>query len=192
MGHYLRLARNETRRCHDSRTSVETETKMPLNQALGCFVLTLGAEARIVVNKYDPSTEGTNFLDLAADDASRETWSEAYKTVFAMHEDQRDLRVSALRSDGAAIDIVSDMIWGKSDTVLLYAQRVWPRDLLTDRERSVLQLMASGISTKTMSDLLGMSQDNARATMSRIRKKVDVQHDEGLAMAAIYFTNHSR
>ena len=160
---------------------------MPFRDAIGCFVFSVAPGGLIAINKYDSTTEGESFLDLCADDESRDRWREAYKTCFALHESQKNVSVNVRLKDGRVIGLVSDLIWDRGDHVLFYVQREWPADLLTAREQEFLQLVACGLSAKSMARVMETTPENARATISRVRKKLNVVHEEGLVVAALQF-----
>lgn len=60
-----------------------------------------------------------------------------------------------------------------------------PSELLTDRERQVLQLVAEGNTTKKIASLLGLSVKTAESHRTRIMSKLDIHDTAGLVRYAI-------
>lgn len=60
-----------------------------------------------------------------------------------------------------------------------------PTDLLTPRERQVLQLVAEGKSTKEVAGILGLSVKTAEAHRMRVMKKLDIHETASLTRYAI-------
>jgi two-component system response regulator NreC len=60
-----------------------------------------------------------------------------------------------------------------------------PRDLLTVREREVLQLVAESRTTKQIAQLLGISVKTADSHRTRIMRKLDIHETAGLVRHAI-------
>ncbi len=60
-----------------------------------------------------------------------------------------------------------------------------PPDLLSLRERQVLQLIAEGKSSKEVADLLGLSVRTAESHRARIMKKLEIHDTPGLVRYAI-------
>ncbi len=60
-----------------------------------------------------------------------------------------------------------------------------PLDLLTPREREVVQLIAEGKTTKEIADVLGMSVKTAESHRANIMKKLDIHEIAGLVRYAI-------
>lgn len=60
-----------------------------------------------------------------------------------------------------------------------------PGDLLTDRERQVLQLIAEGYTTKKIASLLDLSVKTAESHRTRIMQKLDIHDTAGLVRYAI-------
>lgn len=60
-----------------------------------------------------------------------------------------------------------------------------PRDVLTPREREVLQLVAEGMTTKEIARLLGISFKTAESHRLRIMKKLDTHNTAGVVRYAI-------
>ncbi|PYQ11415.1 MAG: DNA-binding response regulator [Acidobacteria bacterium] len=58
-------------------------------------------------------------------------------------------------------------------------------DLLSDRERQVLQLVAQGKTTREVAQLLGISYKTAETHRSRIKAKLDIHDTAGLVRYAI-------
>jgi DNA-binding NarL/FixJ family response regulator len=58
-------------------------------------------------------------------------------------------------------------------------------DPLTPRERQVLQLIAEGLTTRAMADLLGVSVKTAETHRTRLMKKLDIHETAGLVRYAI-------
>jgi len=60
-----------------------------------------------------------------------------------------------------------------------------PPDLLTPRERQVLQLVAEGKTTKQVAKLLGITQKTAESHRTRIMEKLDVHETASLVRYAV-------
>lgn len=60
-----------------------------------------------------------------------------------------------------------------------------PLDLLTPREREVVQLIAEGRTTKEIADVLGMSVKTAESHRANLMKKLDIHEIAGLVRYAI-------
>ena len=60
-----------------------------------------------------------------------------------------------------------------------------PLDLLTPREREVVQLIAEGRTTKEIADVLGMSVKTAESHRANLMKKLDIHQIAGLVRYAI-------
>jgi len=60
-----------------------------------------------------------------------------------------------------------------------------PPDLLTPRERQVLQLVAEGNTTKQVAKLLGITQKTAESHRTRIMEKLDVHETASLVRYAV-------
>jgi len=60
-----------------------------------------------------------------------------------------------------------------------------PRELLTAREREVLQLIGEGKTTKAIAGVIGISFKTAESHRSRIMKKLDIHEIAGLVRYAI-------
>ena len=60
-----------------------------------------------------------------------------------------------------------------------------PKELLTARERQVLQLIAEGKTTKAIAELLGISFKTAESHRNRTMKKLDIHQTAGLVRYAI-------
>ena len=60
-----------------------------------------------------------------------------------------------------------------------------PKELLTARERQVLQLIAEGKTTKAIAELLGITFKTAESHRNRIMKKLDIHQTAGLVRYAI-------
>jgi DNA-binding NarL/FixJ family response regulator len=60
-----------------------------------------------------------------------------------------------------------------------------PQELLTDRERQVLQLIAEGHTTKKTASLLDLSVKTAESHRTRIMQKLDIHDTAGLVRYAI-------
>jgi two-component system, NarL family, response regulator NreC len=76
---------------------------------------------------------------------------------------------------------------GVSDFVLqayLDGERA-PADLLTPRERQVLQLVAEGNTSKEIAVLLGVSVKTAESYRAHVMEKLDIHHTAGLVRYAI-------
>jgi two-component system response regulator NreC len=60
-----------------------------------------------------------------------------------------------------------------------------PRDLLTARERQVLQLVAEGKSTKDVASVLGISVKTAESHRTRLMQKLDIHETASLVLYAV-------
>ena len=60
-----------------------------------------------------------------------------------------------------------------------------PRDLLTARERQVLQLVAEGKSTKDVASVLGISVKTAESHRTRLMHKLDIHETASLVLYAV-------
>jgi DNA-binding NarL/FixJ family response regulator len=60
-----------------------------------------------------------------------------------------------------------------------------PPDPLTDRERQVLQLVAEGMTTKQIADVLGLSAKTADSHRTRIMQKLEIHETASLVRYAI-------
>jgi DNA-binding NarL/FixJ family response regulator len=60
-----------------------------------------------------------------------------------------------------------------------------PSDLLTTREREVLQLVAEGKSTKKIAEILGIAQKTAESHRSHLMVKLDIHEVAGLVRYAV-------
>jgi len=60
-----------------------------------------------------------------------------------------------------------------------------PKDLLTARERQVLQLIAEGKSTKDVASLLGISVKTAESHRTRLMQKLDIHETASLVLYAV-------
>jgi DNA-binding NarL/FixJ family response regulator len=60
-----------------------------------------------------------------------------------------------------------------------------PRDLLTTRERQVLQLIAEGKSTKDVASVLGISVKTAESHRTRLMQKLDIHETASLVLYAV-------
>ena len=60
-----------------------------------------------------------------------------------------------------------------------------PRDLLTARERQVLQLVAEGKSTKDVASVLGISVKTAESHRTRLMQKLDIHETARLVPCAV-------
>jgi DNA-binding NarL/FixJ family response regulator len=60
-----------------------------------------------------------------------------------------------------------------------------PRDLLTPRERQVLQLVAEGKTTKEIAQVLGLSVKTADSHRTRLMQKLEIHETAGLVRYAI-------
>jgi len=60
-----------------------------------------------------------------------------------------------------------------------------PKDLLTARERQILQLVAEGKTTKAIGELLDITFKTAESHRNRIMKKLDIHQTAGLVRYAI-------
>src|SRR6267378_4296384 len=60
-----------------------------------------------------------------------------------------------------------------------------PKDPLTARERQILQLVAEGMTTKAIGELLGITFKTAESHRNRIMKKLDIHQTAGLVRYAI-------
>jgi len=60
-----------------------------------------------------------------------------------------------------------------------------PRNLLTSRERQVLQLIAEGKSTKDVASLLGISVKTAESHRTRLMHKLDIHETASLVLYAV-------
>jgi DNA-binding NarL/FixJ family response regulator len=58
-------------------------------------------------------------------------------------------------------------------------------DVLTPRERQVLQLVAEGKTTKEVAEILGVSAKTAESHRTRIMEKLDIHGTAGLVRYAI-------
>src|SRR5690606_24843573 len=65
------------------------------------------------------------------------------------------------------------------------SKRDQPSDLLTDRERQILQLIAEGHTTKKTASLLDLSVKTAESHRTRIMQKLDIHDTAGLVRYAI-------
>lgn len=76
---------------------------------------------------------------------------------------------------------------GISETIIkAYMTKKNPQtDLLTDRERQVLQLIAEGNTSKNIASMLGLSIKTAESHRSRIMQKLDIHETAGLVRYAI-------
>lgn len=160
---------------------------MGFRNGIGCFVCSIGPGGIISGSHQCPTSEGKYFLDYCVDDTSRERWREAYKTCYAMREPQEEVRVTVRLDTGHVVNLSTDFVWHGGDQVMVYMQREWPTDLLTDREQECLQLMAAQISPKWIAAIMDTTPDNARATMSRVKKKLNLVSDNGVIVAACWF-----
>jgi len=66
-----------------------------------------------------------------------------------------------------------------------YQSKKGPRDLLTSREREVLQLVAEGKTTKEIASLLGVSVKTAESHRTRVMQKLDIHETASLVRYAI-------
>jgi DNA-binding NarL/FixJ family response regulator len=69
--------------------------------------------------------------------------------------------------------------------VAAYRSKKDPRDLLTPREREVLQLVAEGKTTKEIATLLGVSVKTAECHRTRVMHKLDIHETASLVRYAI-------
>ena len=65
------------------------------------------------------------------------------------------------------------------------ARTEFPLDLLTPREREVVQLIAEGKTTKGIAEVLGVSVKTAESHRANIMEKLDIHHIAGLVRYAI-------
>ena len=65
------------------------------------------------------------------------------------------------------------------------ARTEFPLDLLTPREREVVQLVAEGKTTKEIAEVLGVSVKTAESHRANIMEKLDIHHIAGLVRYAI-------
>jgi len=66
-----------------------------------------------------------------------------------------------------------------------YQSKKGPRDLLTSREREVLQLVAEGKTTKEIASLLGVSVKTAESHRAHMMQKLDIHETASLVRYAI-------
>jgi len=66
-----------------------------------------------------------------------------------------------------------------------YQSKKGPADLLTSREREVLQLVAEGKTTKEIASLLGVSVKTAESHRTRVMQKLDIHETASLVRYAI-------
>src|SRR5438876_1095744 len=75
---------------------------------------------------------------------------------------------------------------GVSATVVeAYRSKKGPGDLLSPREREVLQLVAEGKTTKEIASLLGVSVKTAESHRTRVMQKLDIHETASLVRYAI-------
>lgn len=96
----------------------------------------------------------------------------AAQLVRAIEEVQR----GAIYLSPRVSQVVVDAYLGKSEL---------PQELLTGREREVLQLVAEGKTTKEIARLLGISTKTAESHRTRIMGKLDIHETAGLVRYAI-------
>ncbi len=66
-----------------------------------------------------------------------------------------------------------------------YLGKSFPADPLSPRERQALQLIAEGLSTKEIADLMGISPKTAESHRARIMEKLKIHDTAGLVRYAI-------
>jgi len=76
---------------------------------------------------------------------------------------------------------------GISETIIkaYMTKQSFQADILTDRERQVLQLIAEGNTSKKIATMLGLSTKTAESHRSRIMQKLDIHETAGLVRYAI-------
>ncbi len=76
---------------------------------------------------------------------------------------------------------------GISETIIkaYMTKQNFQTDILTDRERQVLQLIAEGNTSKKIASMLGLSTKTAESHRSRIMQKLDIHETAGLVRYAI-------
>lgn len=168
-----------------------------------------GHEAIRLVRKHNPSLAILDFGMplLNGIDAAREIHKRAPDTqvlLLTMFEDD-DYVLEALKAGirgyvlkaQASTDLINAMrevlrgsVYlspGISEAVVkaYMSKRDQPSDLLTDRERQILQLIAEGHTTKKTASLLDLSVKTAESHRTRIMQKLDIHDTAGLVRYAI-------
>lgn len=149
------------------------------------FVFTLEAKAVIFKNRHARGTEGHCFLDYCPDTESRERFEQAFTRCFALHEDQHQVAVTVRIEEGHEVNLVIDLEWIGSERVICYATRYYDVGTLTPREQSILRLASDPhLSNGSIAEIFATTAANVRATVSRIKSKLNIHRREGLRMAA--------
>jgi two-component system response regulator NreC len=91
--------------------------------------------------------------------------------------------VQAIREIGGNAMYLSPTV--SRAVVEAYAKAAPPGDVLSSRERQVLQLVAEGKTTKEIAAVLGISAKTADSHRSRIMRKLDIHDAVGLVRFAI-------
>lgn len=168
-----------------------------------------GHEAIRLVRKHNPSLAILDFGMplLNGIDAAREIHKRAPDTqvlLLTMFEDD-DYVLEALKAGirgyvlkaQASTDLINAMrevlrgsVYlspGISEAVVkaYMSKRDQPSDLLTDRERQILQLIAEGHTTKKTASILDLSVKTAESHRTRIMQKLDIHDTAGLVRYAI-------
>ena len=178
----------------------------------GCSVVGEAADGREALRQVEALRPEVALLDLGMPglnglDAAREIMqsSAGTKVVILTQHAEEPYILEALRagvhgyvlksqSVSDVVQAIRDVTRGKlyvspgiSDVVVsaYRGQSRLPADLLTTREREVLQLVAEGKSTKQIAEILGIAQKTAESHRSHLMVKLGIHQVAGLVRYAV-------
>jgi DNA-binding NarL/FixJ family response regulator len=178
----------------------------------GFNVVAEATDGRDALRQVEASQPEVALLDLAMPglnglDAAREimhSWAGTKVIILTQHTEEpyvlEALRAGVhgyvLKSQSVTdvVQAIRDVTRGKlyvspiiSDVVVsaFRGQSSLPSDLLTTRERQVLQLVAEGNSTKKIAEILGIAQKTAESHRSHLMVKLGIHEIAGLVRYAV-------
>lgn len=143
---------------------------------LGFGGVSVEEKGRIVTCDGRPEVVGTNFLDHAADDESREAWDLAFTRCYSHKEDALiDLKI--LNEKGEAVDMVCKMSGFPGHHVVYFSfMRRFDFSVLTKKEKNALRL--AGLEVADAAKQLGVTASTLRSHHARIREKLHISVDD--------------
>lgn len=155
-----------------------------IDQLSDNYTFVVDSDGKCVFNPRAPGKVGTPPWDWCIKedvDRCREEFVQA--CMFRKEGESFDVRINYKRS---VIRIMMRLFPLETGQVLGLFQRKF-EGKLTPRERHVLVLLAGGAKADQIAKVLGITPSTARDHVSKIKRKLNIHHPDGLRLAAHHF-----
>lgn len=169
----------------DGREAVELAARLKPDTAVLDFVMPRlnGLDAAVKIQQRSPSTKSLLLTMYTEDPYVLEAFRHGLRGYVVKTQAAAELQ-QAIRAVQRNAVYLSPSISATVVDAYLSKGEV-PKELLTPREREVLQLVAEGSTTKEVAVTLGVSVKTAETHRTKIMRKLDIHETAGLVRYAI-------